>query len=113
MELTELTEPTFSAAKHRVEHHMGTTGPLVYARAQHLDSANLQGGPFSGYHQVPVQPQDVPKKAVNTPFGLLEFLRMPFGLKNVSQAFQRLIVFVYLDDILMASTSTVKHVKHL
>uniref|UniRef100_UPI00358F21F4 E3 ubiquitin/ISG15 ligase TRIM25-like n=1 Tax=Myxine glutinosa TaxID=7769 RepID=UPI00358F21F4 len=32
-----------------------------------------------GYHQVPVQLDDVPKMAVITPFGLFEFLRMPFG----------------------------------
>lgn len=75
-----------------------------------------------GYHQVPVHTMDVPKTAVITPFGLFEFLRMPFGLKNAAQSFQRLMdsvlrdlpfLFVYLDDILVASTSRTEHMSHL
>ncbi|XP_056128342.1 uncharacterized protein LOC130106298 [Rhinichthys klamathensis goyatoka] len=75
-----------------------------------------------GYHQVPVHPQDVPKTVVITPFGLFEFLRMPFGLKGAAQTFQRLMdsvlrdmpfMFVYLDDILMASASADDHRTHL
>ena len=66
--------------------------------------------------------EDVPKTAIITPFGLFELLRMPFGLKNAAQAFQRLMdgmlrdvafVFVYLDDILVASVDAATHIKHL
>ena len=69
-----------------------------------------------------MDPKDIKKTAIITPFGLFEYLRMPFGMKNSAQAFQRLMdqmfrdvpcAFIYLDNILIASRNKAEHRQHL
>lgn len=78
----------------------------------------------SGFHQIELDPQDVPKTAFNTPYGHYEFLRMPFGLKNAPATFQRAMdnvlhgiqgerCFVYLDDIVVFASSLQEHEQKL
>ena len=76
----------------------------------------------NGYLQVPLEQTVTPKKAVITPFGLFEFLRMPFGLKNAGMAFQHYMdnifigidfIFIYLYDIFVASRNRWEHLIHL
>ena len=79
----------------------------------------------SGYWQIAMDPKDIEKTAFITPFGLYEFLVMPFGLAYAPGTFQRLMnnilhdylgrfVAVYLDDIIIYSKGTFEnHIGHL
>lgn len=78
----------------------------------------------SGYNQVSVAEADRLKTAFCTPFGLFEWNRMPFGLCNAPSTFQRLMqrifgdkqcqsLLIYLDDIVVFSSSVEEHLQRL
>eukprot|EP00253_Pinus_taeda_P018230 PITA_18230 len=79
---------------------------------------------FSGYNQVVVHPDDQEKTAFTTRWGTFMYSKMPFGLVNARATFQRAIditfvgekdwfVLIYLDDIIMYSSSHQDHFQHL
>jgi hypothetical protein len=78
----------------------------------------------SSYHQLRIQPSDIPKTTFITMYGLYEFTVMSFGLTNVLAFFMNLMnsvfmdylgkfVVVFIDDIMIYSQSEEEHVNHL
>jgi hypothetical protein len=78
----------------------------------------------SGYHQLKIRLEDIPKIAFTSRYGLYEFTVMPFGLTNAPAYFMYLMkkvfmeyldkfVVVFINDILVFSRNEEEHEEHL
>ena len=96
------------------------------ARKKYLTALDLR----SGFHQIHMHPDDVCKTAFwyvrkSLPPILMAYTRMPFGLKNASAKFQRVMdfelqkhgltefAFAYIDDLIIESDTWEEHVQHV
>lgn len=99
----------------RLEDVLHSTGD-----ASHISTFDLR----AEYYQISVTPQEKDKTAFITPFGLYRFHQLPFGLRNASVTFQRLIdrlktkiertmLLEYLDDLSILSPTDEMHLSEI
>ena len=78
----------------------------------------------SGYWQVPLHQEDIPKTAFKTRWGLFKYTVVPFGVTNAPAQFMNLMndvladflddfVVVFLDGTLIYSKTPEDHAEHL
>ena len=98
--------------------------PFLYDFTENISGSTIFSSIdlFKSYHQIHIHPEHIAKTAIRTPAGNWEFLKMSMGLTNAGQTFQRFMnsllqdlsfVFVYIDDILIFSSSIEEHRAHL
>ncbi|KAL8134680.1 hypothetical protein AgCh_009635 [Apium graveolens] len=90
---------------------------LIDATTGHEMLSFMDG--FSGYNQIKMHKDDIPKVSFITDFGVYCYLVMAFGLKNAGATYQRLVnligktMEVYVDDMLVKSLVKTDHITHL
>src|SRR3954467_12828467 len=67
----------------------------------------------TGYHQLKIRAEDIPKTAFTIRYGLYEYTVMSFGLTNAPAYFMNLMNNIFIDDILIYSKSEQEHELHL
>lgn len=126
-QLNAMTKPDRYPIPRMQDFTYGLAGKTIFT---HIDANKA-------FHNISVNPADVEKTAIITPFGLFEFPKMTFGLCGAAQTYQRFMndvvlkgieqincetskekkgksqLFCYIDDVIIASCCDSCHKKHL
>ncbi|GJZ58766.1 putative reverse transcriptase domain-containing protein [Tanacetum coccineum] len=118
--VVQIAKSPYRLAPSELEELLGQLKELLDKGSQFFSKIDLR----SGYHQLRVHEDDIPKTAFRTRYGHFKFTVMPFGLTNSHSVFMDLInrvcrpyldkfVIVFIDDILIYSKTREEHVEHL
>ena len=96
-----------------------TNSWIAWARLVFFTTLDLT----KSYWQIPLSPESKEKTAFSTPYGLYQFVTLPFGLFGAPATFQRLMDRVlhqhaayaaaYLDDVIIHSDTWAEHVRQV